>query len=384
MGLAIRRGGRRGGRESSGLERAWLWAAEAAARSGRPGRIAAEIADGRLTSLGLARSHGRVERQAAEACAQRRAAFYRSMWLDAAAAVGADAVALDDGVIELRLGGLCLRAKGSDTDLDSAARLALAADKPATHEILVQAGLCVPRYAVVGRADFAEAVRQVERLRPAVVKPAADTAMGQGVVGNVFTAAQARHALISAGRRSARVLVEEQVPGRVFRVLVLDGEVLGTVERRPLVLQGDGLSSVGRMITLENQRRVADPAELGGPVTATLDVVNGLAAAGESLHSVPALGRPVALGVVVNANRAADDVHVADPPAPLTDAARAAAGAIGLRLTGVDLIMGADGEVTVLEVNGTPGLRLHASAPDFAQVAARVAAAGLTSRAANH
>ena len=44
------------------------------------------------------------------------------------------------------------------------------------------------------------------------------------------------------------MLVQRPVPGRDYRIIVLDGEVLSAYERRPLAVTGDGRASIRHLL----------------------------------------------------------------------------------------------------------------------------------------
>ena len=86
--------------------------------------------------------------------------------------------------------------------------------------------------------------------------------------------------------------------------------------------------------------------------------------AGLNLHTVVEAGGEVAVRTVSSHNRREDNATVTDRVDPdLVAVARAAAGAVGVRLAGVDCVVkdvpnwSAGG--AVIEVNGTPGMNQH-------------------------
>jgi cyanophycin synthetase len=305
-----------------------------------------------------------------------RDAFYLEAWQRAAECVGADFEALSENVAEITRQGRRLRVSGSITSIDDPVSLRLAANKPAVYRLLSEYGIPVPPHAVLDAESARRRNHRLESLpRPLVVKPAADTGAGSGVSANVKSAGQLRHAVAWARAFAPRVLVESQIGGDCYRVLLLDYEVLDVVRRRPPRIIGDGGSTVRDLIRRENRRRL----EVGTQRAQVLirrdpDLVNTLAARGLRLRSCPPKGQAIDLKQVINENSASENECANGELCPeILNTARLAARALGLRLAGVDVIcrdptvpLDRSGGV-VLEVNGTPGFHYHyqRSGPSF-------------------
>jgi cyanophycin synthetase len=147
----------------------------------------------------------------------------------------------------------------------------------------------------------------------------------------------------------------------------LDGELLDVVRSLPAHVTGDGRSTIEALIAAENARRVAANGAAGlSPQNVNLDMVFELEHAGLRLSSVLPAGRTIALGTVTNNNDVEDNETFSGELAPeLIAEARSAQSAVGLRLSGVDVITTdptrplADSGGVITEVNGTPGLHHH-------------------------
>jgi cyanophycin synthetase len=199
-----------------------------------------------------------------------------------------------------------------------------------------------------------------------VVKPASGTDRGTGVTGGIRRRDDLVRACVRAARWDERVLIERQVPGRVYRLLFLDGELLDAVARsRPSVV-GDGRSTVADLIAAENRRRLATGGRDGlSLVTIDLDCVLALRAAGLGIRSVLAEGVSAEVKSATSQNRAGDNETTRDLAPQLVEEASKAAGVVGARLAGVDVItpdptqsLTAAGGA-ILEVNTTPGFNPH-------------------------
>ena len=255
------------------------------------------------------------------------------------------------------------------TDRTGGVGIDIAGDKQLTRELLDAAGVpVVPG----GAATTAE--RAVELLAelggPVVVKPRHGR-QGEHVALHLTAPAEVAAAVAAAG---GDVVVERQLGGRDYRVLVVAGEIVAAAERIAARVVGDGEHTVAELIEAAN----ADPRRGEGHsrvlTRMRLDEVAAavLARQGCAPHTVPAAGREVWLRDNANLSTGGTSRDVTDRVHP--DVARLClrvAALIGLDIAGVDLRLpdiaeplcpAADpDDVTagVIEVNAAPGLRMH-------------------------
>jgi D-alanine-D-alanine ligase-like ATP-grasp enzyme len=300
---------------------------------------------------------------------------YAGIWAEAAETVGAQIEHLPSDVIELRLGASSTRVWRQWVMLDDVVTVRVALDRTLSHRLVSAAGLPVPTSRRAPVSDLSGVAGMLDEPGAlCVVKPASGTGGGRGTTAGVRTRAQLARAALLASRHDDEVLVERQARGDVYRFLFLEGELLDVVRRLPPTLTGDGHSSVRELIDAENRRRIDARGDAGlSLVTANLDAVFTLAAAGLDLGSVPESGARVQVKTVTNQSGPADNHTVREPVSPeLVAEARSAAVAVGVRLAGVDLItpdlsapLRAAGGV-IIEVNGGPGLHHHYHVADRA------------------
>lgn len=303
------------------------------------------------------------------AAALRRTAFGPSTQalVDAARRRGIPVERLNgQSLIQLGWGVHQRRLRASVTDRTGLVAAESAGDKAEAKALLERIGIPVARGAVARSAD--EAVAAAARLRaPLVIKPL-DGNHGRGVTTGLVAEADLRRAFDEAVRHSRRVIVEEQLPGRDHRVLVVAGQVVAVAEREPPKVTGDGVRTVAELVEAVN----ADPRR-GGGHEAVLTRIRLDAAAAEVLarqglaaDSVPAAGREVLLRTAANLSAGGTAVDRTTEIHPDNAAlARRAALAIGLDVAGVDLLAPDIGRSIretgggVVEVNAAPGLRMH-------------------------
>jgi cyanophycin synthetase len=255
------------------------------------------------------------------------------------------------------------------TDATGGVGIDIAGDKQVTRRLLGEAGVPVVPGGAARTAE--QAVRLLAWLgAPVVVKPRHGR-QGEHVALNLGTPGEVERAFTAAG---GDVVVERQLPGRDYRVLVVAGEVVAAAERVAAHVVGDGETTVGELIARTN----ADPRRGEGHsrVLTRLRVDDTarrlLAAQNCTLDSVPAAGHEVWLRENANLSTGGTSRDVTDRVHP--DVARLClrvAALVGLDVAGIDLRLpdiahplapsGEPHEVTggVIEVNAVPGLRMH-------------------------
>ena len=292
----------------------------------------------------------------------------RTLWADAARELGATVTELGSSRFEIRLGQTSTTIDGQTTALNSQEAVVRAADKPAVYGLLSRAGLPVPEHLAFRSGDARAARTFLERSPvPCFVKPG-DGSGGEGITGEIRNPGELRRATLSASRFASRLLIEREVPGDVFRLLVLDGRVLDVVRRLRPRITGDGRSTVEELVLGEYDRRLGENGAVAlKPFVVDLDCILTLQNAGLSLRSVLPAGTTVTVKTVTNWNRPEENMALGTAVAKELGAdAVAAACAVGLRLAGVDVIaptanagLAASGGV-VVDVNAVPALHHHA------------------------
>lgn len=348
-----------------------MWTPLARAAGAAAPRRACQLGAG----LDLVRSTGPryLWRRWRDQAAERRAdsgvsAVYREIWQRAADELGATLDDLGSGFLELRRERARTRVWLHWVELEDIVTHRLSLDKPRVHQLLAAHGVPVPEHIEVDFRDLRRAEGFMrESQRPCVVKPARGTSGGDGVTAGVRTIEELIRARLRASRGDARLLVERQAPGDAHRLLLLDGELLDAVRRRPPAVVGDGSSTVAELIAAENLRRAEGHGWHGFRLlTVDLEAVLTLARQGVALSSVPAAGESVVVKGVESQNASHENETVrGEISEGLVAEAAAAVRAVGLRLGGVDLVapelsrpLRESGGV-VVEVNGTPGFQYH-------------------------
>lgn len=241
-----------------------------------------------------------------------------------------------------------------------------AGDKALTKSLLGEAGVPVPRGGVVRTAE--EAVALARRLGgPVVLKPLNGN-HGRGVSIGVVGAEAVVAAFEQAATHARRVIVERQVHGRDYRILVVGGKVVAVAERTPAQVLGDGKRSVRELVEALNRdpRRGKGHENVLTRVEVDAEMMRRLASQSLSLEDVPRAGRAITLRETANLSTGGEAIDRTDEIHPANRAmAERAAAIVGLDIAGLDILAPdisqplAETSGAIIEVNAAPGLRMH-------------------------
>jgi len=98
-----------------------------------------------------------------------------------------------------------------------------------------------------------------------------------------------------ASKGVGRVLVQQKVFGREYRVTVINGEFVAALERRPPSVYGDGVLRIGELINRKNETRGRNPHLYDKPIIVDEEVSRELGEQGFTLNSIPSKGLKVEL-----------------------------------------------------------------------------------------
>ncbi len=254
------------------------------------------------------------------------------------------------------------------TDRTSAIGVEIAQDKDLTRQLLRGAGVPITSGATATSVE--QALDLFEELgAPVVVKPR-DGRQGEHVYLDLNDRDAVEAAFTAAG---GDVVIERQVDGRDYRVLVVGGRAVAATERLPARVVGDGGTSVAALVDRENAdsrrgdghanvlTRLRFDDEAAAELLARQDLSSG---------SVPEAGRTVWLRRNANLSTGGTATDVTDRMHPdVADLCVRAAAVVGLDIAGIDLRLpdiaeppAVDGDPArggVIEVNAAPGLRMH-------------------------
>ena len=116
----------------------------------------------------------------------------------------------------------------------------IASDKELTKRLLADGGVPVPEGVVVETVD--EAIKALKLFDcPVAIKPVSGN-QGKGVTLKVTTPAEAERAFQLAADYGDRVIVEQYIEGKQYRICVVNGKMAAAAERIPAYVIGDGFA----------------------------------------------------------------------------------------------------------------------------------------------
>lgn len=300
---------------------------------------------------------------------QLRQRYYQELWQVAAGNIGARARPWDFGFCRIDRDGLSAIVRQSSVMLDDHLTLEVMGNKALVYELMREKGYATPRHRryTMRSLGRAEAFLGDDIQGPVVVKPASGTGGGRGVTTGIVDRADLRKASRLAARFDTELLVEEQLEGRSYRLLYLDGVFIDAIRRDPPIVTGTGRHTIRQLVARENRRRLtASVATALSPLRIDPDCRNKLRQMGLKPSSKPQAGQVVELKRAVNENGSRGNHTVTDQVHPETIAAGARlVTGLGVRLAGLDVLCRdisvplGDGNGLISEINTTPGLHHH-------------------------
>ena len=130
----------------------------------------------------------------------------------------------------------------------------LAQNKEATNKLLARNHLPIADTLTVEEISE-QSIQFLVRNEAVVVKPI-NAKCSLGVTIGIKTVEQLMQAAIVAKRYSEKIMIQKYVPGHDYRVLVIDGEMIGVLEYRSAFVEGDGYSTIRQLIGHLNDKQL--------------------------------------------------------------------------------------------------------------------------------
>lgn len=243
----------------------------------------------------------------------------------------------------------------------------LSTNKVATNLLLEEAGLPIPAFCLVQEVTE-EAKQFIEKNAPIVVKPY-NTNRGVGIVMNVHHQEELTAAVSHALNYSSHVILQKQVEGCDYRVLVIDKQIIGVLENRPPFIIGDGHSNIEELITQANRDpRRGSKDDLKPLMTIPIDEPLLLYLQSLNLDITSVLNKGKKLYVRLNSNdyTGGENIDCTDHICEENERiALDAAETLGIDVAGIDLRCRdisqpiSQSEGGIIEVNALPGMDGH-------------------------
>ena len=226
-------------------------------------------------------------------------------------------------------------------------------DKYLTKEALMAAGIRVPHGRLFTKqnghlaADFLESFQG----RPLVVKPLEGSG-GNGVSTGICDFPSLQRAIASV--QHEQFIVEEQIQGEDYRLMVINGRFVAAIHRVPAHVIGDGHATIAELVAAKNKLRANNPYLRKSPININEEAVRRMSKAGYQLDSVLPAGTKVVLSGVANLSAGGDSIDVTDEvhPSFIALAERVNTAFAQLAFSGVDIL--------------TPDIRVEATSENHA------------------
>jgi hypothetical protein len=247
-------------------------------------------------------------------------------------------------------------------------------DKGIILEIFKKAGIPMPRggsaktvkqaekifQEIVGEKHAGNAVESGGAADAVIVKPALGS-RSRHTYMHLTSLDALRAAFLKAKEISPRVVIEEELPGFVFRVTLIGGKVAGVMRREPPHVIGDGKHTIRDLITEENK----NPAR-HGPIFHELEVDPAMLALQKfTLDSIPQKNAMVVLHPKVSRSYGASTTEIEKIHPDNLELFLKIAGVLSDPLVGVDFMAldmarsWREQKCGVIECNSLPFIDLH-------------------------
>ncbi|MGQ9848039.1 MAG: acetate--CoA ligase family protein, partial [Bacteroidales bacterium] len=240
-------------------------------------------------------------------------------------------------------------------------------------EFLVKCGFPTPRGVnCFTEEEVLEAVRKLSF--PLVVKPVAGH-KGQGVTTGIESEAQALEAfnkIVKAAQEEGvnfdGALVQQQIYGTDHRLLAVGGKFVAALERVPAYVDGDGVSTIEKLIEEENKKTIRLDNARSPLCKIKIDenLVDFLKLQGLTLNDVPKKGERITLRRVANISAGGVSINVTDKIHPLNiKMVEDIASFFNVRCLGIDVLAQdiskpwTEGNFGIIEINAGPGVFMH-------------------------
>ena len=200
---------------------------------------------------------------------------------------------------------------------------------------------------------------------PFIVKPRVGSRSRHTHI-HITTRSQLVTAFYSAQKLCPWVVIEEELPGPVFRALVVAGKLIGVARRDMPQVTGDGQHTIGELVDQANNHPGRDH-DIFYKLPGEAEVADELARQGVAWNSVPTAGQIVMLGSKVNRGIGGVTVDVTDEVHPENVALfERVAQVVGDSIIGIDFIAEhlrtpwhTHVAAGVIECNSLPFIDLH-------------------------
>lgn len=242
-------------------------------------------------------------------------------------------------------------------------------NKVVTKKVLERAGISVPGGYEYTSPEAGMADYRLYAGKPVVIKPkSTNFGLGITILKHNYDETDFKAALQIAFEHDNTVLIEKFIPGREFRIFIINDEVVGILHRVPANVTGDGVLNIGQLIDRKNE----DPLRGKGYRTPLEKIRKGreeemfLKQQGMDFNTVPKEREVVYLRENSNISTGGDSIDFTDD---IDDSYKAiaveAAKALNVKITGLDMMIqdihapATPDNYAIIEMNFNPAIHIH-------------------------
>jgi cyanophycin synthetase len=242
------------------------------------------------------------------------------------------------------------------SDKSSATGLVIARNKSRTATIAAELGIPIPVSSVC--YTFDEALSFMKAVKNIVIKPL-DNKGGVGVSTNIHTKTGLKKAFVYARAQSTSVIAQEHLGGVDVRLLVIGGEFVSAVIRKPAQVIGNGRDSIETLIKTENISSTRGNTDVSSLMRIDLDAAKRFL--GQRIHDMPDAHATIQVVGPANVSLGGsliEATHIVTNK--MKRDAELITRKLGLGICGVDMIWDRVTDTYgLIEVNAVPGIDIH-------------------------
>lgn len=254
--------------------------------------------------------------------------------------------------------------KGTSFSVNSQPSCIIANNKFLTKKVLLKANISVPKSYLANSAKQVREIIKDKNMFPCVIKPTKG-AHGNKVYANIESEEELELVISNVFNKNKQldVLIEEFIDGKDYRVIVVGQKVSAVMERIPAHVVGDGKSSISKLISIFNSNPLVGEKyekpmckiKINGEVKRILKK--------KGLKFTHVLKKNEQLFIRQNSNISTGGIGkdaTKEAPEAVKEAAIAAAQAIDIKISGVDVMYNhLNKKAYVIELNDQPGIDIH-------------------------
>jgi len=250
----------------------------------------------------------------------------------------------DDNFIRLKKGERVEYVKqGTKTSLDTYIVPLIMENKELTKLILREHDINVPESVAVNHLDKALNKYSDFKNKNIVIKPkSANFGEGVSILKGLKSKDNYINAIKEAFNYGSHVMIEDYIPGKEYRFLVVPNEVQAVLYRVPANVVGDGVHNITKLVTEKNKNPMRGKGYLTPLEKINIGSIenNNLASQMKDMNYVPKDGEIVYLRENSNLSTGGDSIDFTDDVhEEYKNIAIKSANAVGAKICGVDIII---------------------------------------------